>query len=246
MDNNIYRNIARVQWDGGEGAVEITPVPLHEYYQYYLGQQQAQQQVQQQMGVIGGFQDIFPVGGITMGQPEPDITPLPIREQAQYINPLEYIYYNNLNRQQARQQAAAERTRRHHEAQHAAYERAKQLLLSMVTEKQAEEYNRTGRLFVNGSDGGRWLFIPGGGMPSVASYTTPRNGTMYCIGVYAYMPEPDKMLAMKLMLENDEPRFKIIARRLGYASYHLNDHEWRQWDNPDSWLKAMLGACGFQ
>lgn len=95
-------------------------------------------------------------------------------------------------------------------------ERAKELLLEHLDEEQRDRFERHKRFRVRGSHGGVY---------DICHQTVQRIeevgerdrvlGT-YCIHAGGYVPEPDNMLAKKLMIEADEERFLAIAN---YSRY---------------------------
>lgn len=104
-------------------------------------------------------------------------------------------------RREAHEQAAKARA----EAE-AANEKAKTLLLAMLTDKQKHDFHRHNRFTVRGSKGGEYE-IQTGYAGNVRS-----GRRRYCGHLPdARIPQFDHMLAQKLMIETDEEAFLAVA-----------------------------------
>jgi hypothetical protein len=88
-----------------------------------------------------------------------------------------------------------------------ARQRAEALLLAWLSPRQRAQYRTSGRFEVTTAAGHHYLVCPGG-----VVRRDPR-GWAYCIEATTPVPVADELLAFKLLLETDEPRFLAIAHR---------------------------------
>jgi hypothetical protein len=88
-----------------------------------------------------------------------------------------------------------------------AKQRAEALLLAWLSPQQRVQYRASGRFEVITAAGHRYRVCPGG-----VVRLAPR-GWAYCIEATTPVPLADELLAFKLLLETDEPRFLAIAHR---------------------------------
>jgi hypothetical protein len=85
--------------------------------------------------------------------------------------------------------------------------RAEELLLAWLSPEQRAQYRAGGRFEVTTAAGHRYRVCPGG-----VVRLDPR-GWAYCIEATTPVPLADELLAFKLLLETDEPRFLATAHR---------------------------------
>jgi heme exporter protein D len=88
-----------------------------------------------------------------------------------------------------------------------ARQRAEALLLAWLSPDQRAQYRSRGRFEVTTAAGHRYRVCPGGVVG-----LDPR-GWAYCIEATSPVPVADELLAFKLLLETDEPRFLATAHR---------------------------------
>jgi hypothetical protein len=88
-----------------------------------------------------------------------------------------------------------------------ARQRAEELLVAWLSPEQRAQYRTGGRFEVTTAAGHRYRVCPGGVVG-----LDPR-GWAYCIEATAPVPVADELLAFKLLLETDEPRFLATAHR---------------------------------
>jgi heme exporter protein D len=88
-----------------------------------------------------------------------------------------------------------------------ARQRAEELLLAWPSPEQRAQYRTAGRFGVTTAAGHRYRVCPGG-----VVRLDPR-GWAYCIEATTPVPVADELLAFKLLLETDEPRFLATAHR---------------------------------
>jgi hypothetical protein len=88
-----------------------------------------------------------------------------------------------------------------------ARQRAEALLLAWLSPEQRAQYRASGRFEVTTAAGHRYRVCPGG-----VVRLDPR-GWAYCIEATTPVPVADELLAFKLLLETDEPRFLATAHR---------------------------------
>jgi hypothetical protein len=88
-----------------------------------------------------------------------------------------------------------------------ARQRAEALLLAWLSPQQRLQYRTSGRFEVTTAAGHRYRVCPGGVVQLV-----PR-GWAYCMEATTPVPVADELLAFKLLLETDEPRFLAVAHR---------------------------------
>jgi hypothetical protein len=88
-----------------------------------------------------------------------------------------------------------------------ARQRAEELLLAWLSPEQRAQYRTSGRFEVTTATGHRYRVCPGG-----VVRLDPR-GWAYCIEATTPVPVADELLAFKLLLETDEPRFLATAHR---------------------------------
>ena len=88
-----------------------------------------------------------------------------------------------------------------------ARQRAEELLLAWLSPQQRLQYRTVGRFEVITAAGHRYRVCPGG-----VVRLDPR-GWAYCIEATTPVPVADELLAFKLLLETDEPRFLATAHR---------------------------------
>jgi len=88
-----------------------------------------------------------------------------------------------------------------------ARQRAEALLLAWLSPDQRAQYRTAGRFEVTTAAGHRYRVCPGG-----VVRLDPR-GWAYCIEATTPVPVADELLAFKLLLETDEPRFLATAHR---------------------------------
>ncbi|HEX8133135.1 MAG TPA: hypothetical protein VF880_06870 [Actinomycetes bacterium] len=88
-----------------------------------------------------------------------------------------------------------------------ARQRAEALLLAWLSPEQRAQYRASGRFEVTTAAGHRYRVCPGG-----VVRLDPR-GWAYCIEATTPVPLADELLAFKLLLETDEPRFLATAHR---------------------------------
>ena len=88
-----------------------------------------------------------------------------------------------------------------------ARQRAEALLLAWLSPQQRVQYRAFGRFEVTTAAGHRYRVCPGGVVGR-----DPR-GWAYCIEAATPVPLADELLAFKLLLETDEPRFLATAHR---------------------------------
>ena len=88
-----------------------------------------------------------------------------------------------------------------------ARQRAEELLLAWLSPEQRAQYRTAGRFEVTTAAGHRYRVCPGG-----VVRLDPR-GWAYCIEATTPVPVADELLAFKLLLETDEPRFLATAHR---------------------------------
>jgi hypothetical protein len=91
-----------------------------------------------------------------------------------------------------------------------ARQRAEALLLAWLSPDQRAQYRSRGRFEVTTAAGHRYRVCPGG-----VVRLDPR-GWAYCIEATSPVPVADELLAFKLLLETDEPRFLATAHRYPY------------------------------
>lgn len=99
----------------------------------------------------------------------------------------------------------------------ASQERAKRLLLMMLTAAQRADYERHGFFVVVGQSGKRYRVRRGrhGNVYELNARETPIAS--YCASPLG-VPDEDAMLAQKLQLENDEAEFLRVANRTAIAA----------------------------
>jgi hypothetical protein len=85
--------------------------------------------------------------------------------------------------------------------------RAEELLLAWLSPQQRLQYRAGGRFEVTTAAGHRYRVCPGGVV------RLDRRGWAYCIEATTSVPVADELLAFKLLLETDEPRFLATAHR---------------------------------
>lgn len=83
--------------------------------------------------------------------------------------------------------------------------RAEALLLAWLSPPQQAQYRAAGRFEVTTAAGHRYRVCPGGVV------RLDRRGWAYCIEATTPVPVADELLAFKLLLETDEPRFLATA-----------------------------------
>ena len=88
-----------------------------------------------------------------------------------------------------------------------ARQRAEELLLAWLSPEQRAQYRTAGRFEVTTAAGHRYRVCPRG-----VVRLDPR-GWAYCIEAATPVPVADELLAFKLLLETDEPRFLATAHR---------------------------------
>jgi heme exporter protein D len=88
-----------------------------------------------------------------------------------------------------------------------ARQRAEELLLAWLSPEQRAQYRASGRFEVTTAAGHRYRVCPGGVV------RLDRRGWAYCIEATTSVPVADELLAFKLLLETDEPRFLATAHR---------------------------------
>jgi hypothetical protein len=88
-----------------------------------------------------------------------------------------------------------------------ARQRAEALLLAWLSPQQRAQYRTCGRFEVITAAGHRYRVCPGGVV------RLDRRGWAYCIEATTAVPLADELLAFKLLLETDEPRFLATAHR---------------------------------
>jgi hypothetical protein len=88
-----------------------------------------------------------------------------------------------------------------------ARQRAEELLLAWLSPEQRMQYRTAGRFEATTAAGHRYRVCPGG-----VVRLDPR-GWAYCIEATTPVPVADELLAFKLLLETDEPRFLATAHR---------------------------------
>lgn len=109
------------------------------------------------------------------------------------------------------QQEAFEALRRYEEECKVAVERAETLLRMFLTEEQLAELERN-KCFHVTAPSGTCYQIGRGRMGNVSELGEGgKKIRRYCIHPHENIPDPDTMLAQKLMLETDENLFKEIA-----------------------------------
>jgi heme exporter protein D len=88
-----------------------------------------------------------------------------------------------------------------------ARQRAEELLLAWLSPDQRAQYRSRGRFEVTTAAGHRYRVCPGG-----VVRLDPRRWA-YCIEATTPVPVADELLAFKMLLETDEPRFLATAHR---------------------------------
>lgn len=90
-------------------------------------------------------------------------------------------------------------------------ERAKKLLRESLSDQQRQDYDEYGHFYVEGNDSGQRYRINEGRMVNINVMDGEDIKYNLCAHVRDYVPDPDNMLAQKLMLENCEQQFLDIA-----------------------------------
>ena len=90
--------------------------------------------------------------------------------------------------------------------------RARELLLSLLTEGQRYSYQRAGRFQVKTERGAHYQLNAGGAVYRVERDDHPL--AQFCVGMPGY-PFADQLLGIKLLLEEDESEFLRVANPYG-------------------------------
>jgi len=116
-------------------------------------------------------------------------------------------------RREGLERLAREQETRRHQERRAADERAERLLLSSLTPEQRDDYKRRACFYLYTKSGKRYRIERGwsGNVHLVDDTGKPLH--RYCAHPAIHVPEPDNMLAQKLMLETDEPAFLRVANQ---------------------------------
>jgi hypothetical protein len=85
--------------------------------------------------------------------------------------------------------------------------RAKKLFLSKLSAAERRWWSRHRRLTIVGSSGRRYILTP------YEPFNIRAGNEAYCLCVRGRIPVYDKLLAQRLLVESDEPRFLAIANR---------------------------------
>lgn len=101
-----------------------------------------------------------------------------------------------------------------------AHDRAMQLLFSMLTPKQIEDFTNRGYFDVTGSAGSRFRIWDRGPSGNVELLDGP-GGYMFCAACPQSMPNPDHYLAQALYLITDEPGFMRVAVPQGMQPFRI-------------------------
>lgn len=104
---------------------------------------------------------------------------------------------------------AAQRERK--EQRKAASRTARLLLLSILDDEQAQEFERRSRIFVDGSDGRRYMIKKGRQHNVFVVDARGRALEELCGHVAPYIPDEDNMLAQKLHIETDAHGFRQVC-----------------------------------
>jgi len=124
------------------------------------------------------------------------------------------------------------------EEKEAAENKAKALLLDLVSEKEFEMYKRTGKLLVNGRKHDYIIFKQGGVtvLSKPSSFRHERQAEGLCVHLNGAdkhkCPETDNVIAMKLNIEHAEKEFLSTANHHGKRKMNLVEEDF---------LKAMNG-----
>lgn len=89
----------------------------------------------------------------------------------------------------------------------AAQSRAKELFLSRMSDAERRAWSRDHRLTIVGSSGRRYTMMP------YDAFNIRAGREAYCLSVLGWIPDYDKLLAQRLLIEADERTFLIIANR---------------------------------
>jgi hypothetical protein len=96
-----------------------------------------------------------------------------------------------------------------------ARDRARELLLSLLTEDQARTYEGDGWFEVAGSDGGLFRIHSAGQAGNVQEILAGRPVASYCCHPPGGLPDADAHVAQMLHLQTDEAGFRRTANRTG-------------------------------
>ena len=130
-------------------------------------------------------------------------------EMLRRMDPVERARHEEREREweERRQREAAERV--------VAEGKAERLLLSTLTDRQRDEYERLKRFHVHTPDGRIYRILKGwaGNVKLVPTEEAERGEILesLCIHPTRRIPDCDNMLAQKLMIEHSEPDFRRIA-----------------------------------
>lgn len=91
-------------------------------------------------------------------------------------------------------------------------DRAKSLLLSLLSDTQGLQLRHSGHFYVTGSAGGRYRLGP--------DTLVYHKECGYCIMPKERVPEYDRLAAVMLLLQTDEPAFARIANLMTFESRH--------------------------
>lgn len=116
-------------------------------------------------------------------------------------------------RARQREAKAKEEYEKAQAARIAAEARARELLLSVLSDQQREEYERTKAFRVKAADGKEYRLKHGwaGNVEELDEFG--KAIARLCIHPSAAIPEADNLVAQKLMIETDPESFRRIANR---------------------------------
>jgi hypothetical protein len=92
---------------------------------------------------------------------------------------------------------------------------ARELLLSLLDERQRDEYERLRRFTVIGADGEEYRIYRDGKSGNICRLNAEKTLEVdqFCIHDYEGLPDEDTYIAQKLLLETDPQAFRRIANR---------------------------------